>query len=333
MAALFQSSASAQTKIPLSGSDMRSQADIDEYINTYYDELQEATKGKINGEQLAGYFNEATQKNDTFIIKRKVKGNNVASMNEDGEAIPMIRWGQGWGQTRRVYPYRVGVQHQRRLEEVDDYGQIAQEAEELMDSGYRTIHYARADVFNRGIDDGVMATGAPVLALDGMYMIDSARPNPVAGVPAWSNLESQASLSEGTLFTAELNAQNTLAPNGDPLPMSIMGAVIPSTYEQQAWKVNNTPGTLGTAQNDLNWAKGRFNYETCQDFTGNTVFYKLASPKSKSNELLFIWSVRFGVLPMNPEDPDVIAKRLRFIFGLSLGDPRAMWRGGYLNAL
>lgn len=309
--------------------DIRTQEDADQYINVYFDEIFEEFKGEIESAQLLSYFRTGTQKKDIDVEKTRVRGNAVAGMNEDGDDIPMITWGQGWPYSWYVYPYRLGASHTRHYEEVDDLGDIAQEADELMDGGKRTILFAAADVFNRA----VTPTDAAFLCYDGMFLIDSDRPNPVVGVPNWSNEESTGDITEDLLFTASQNALNSLAHNGDRLRLKISKVIIPDGYEQVMWKLNSTEGTVGNAMNDRNWAQGRFTYETNVDFTGNTIFYQLGSPSSKDNGLQIRWAVTPNLADINYTDPDIAGKRLRFRFGVGCLDPRKMWRGGLLNAL
>jgi hypothetical protein len=327
--ALYANTAGAKTAARLSGNDFRSKSDLTSLINTYYDELLEGMGGEIDASEMLALMREGTQKNDTHIVQTKVRGNSQASVNEDGNPIPFISWGQGWNYTFTVVPYRVGVKHMRRIEEIDNYGELAQEAKELTDAGLRTIRYSVADVFNRAI----APSSAPFVCLDGMYLIDSGRPNPVPGVPTWSNEESTASITEAALFQANLNAMNTLAENGDPLRLEIKEIYIPKAYEQAAWKLDKTDKILGSDHNDANWAAGRFKFKTLRDLTANSIFYILNSPKSEQNGLEFRWSVRPGVADIKFEDPDVFGKRLRFIFGMGCLDPRRVWRGGPLNSL
>jgi len=322
--------ASGQTPIALSGVTIRTQADWDQYINTFYDNLVDEIDGEINENALMGFFRENTQTKDVEITKTKVKGNAVAKINEDGSPISFVTWGQGWAYSWYVYPYRIGVRHTRHLEEIEDFGEVAQEGMEIKDASSRTIKFALADVFNRGVAPG---SGAPFLCYDGMYLIDGARPNPVIGTPDWDNEETTGDLTEDLLFTASQNTENMKAHNGDELNLSIQEILIPRTHDQVMWKLWETPKEVGNAQNTHNWAAGRFQYQTVREFTGNTIYYRLGNPKSDDNGLQIRWAVRPGVADINFEDPDIMGKRMRFRFGLGCLDPRKMWRGGMLNAV
>lgn len=327
--ALLARSASAATATPPTGSDMRSQSDLTNLINQYYDELIDEINGMINTSQLMGFFREESQLNDVHVVKTRVKGNSVASVNEDGDDLPFISWGQGWDYNFYTLPYRVAVKHQRRLTEVNNFGSIAEEGDEMRDAFNRTLYYQLADVFNRGIQP----TNAPFICPDGMYLVDTDRPNPVVGVPTWDNEETSGSLTEDMLFDVQVNASLMRAHNGDLMPLTIKKFLIPPTYERVAWRLRETSQTVGTAMNDANWAKGRFNYEVVPEFTVNNIFFVMGDTKAKTNGLQFRWAIRPSIADINFVDPDVMGKRLRARFGIGCLDPRATWRGARLAAL
>jgi hypothetical protein len=327
--ALLTKTASAVAATGPTNSDMRSQSDLTNLINQYYDELIDEMRGTIDTSQLMGLFNEGSQTNDIHVVKTKVRGRSVASVNEDGDDMPFINWGQGWDYNFYTLPYRVAVKHQRRLTEVNNFGAIAEEGDELRDAFLRTVYYQLADVFNRG----VTPSNAPFLCPDGMYLIDSGRPNPVVGVPTWSNEEATGALTEDMLFDVQVNAQAIRAHNGDLMPRSVKKFLIPPAYDRVAWRLRETTGTVGTAMNDANWAKGRFNYETVPEFTVNNIFFLLGDTKSKENGLRFNWAIRPNIADINFQDPDIMGKRLRARFGIGCLDPRATWRGARLSAL
>lgn len=327
----YAKTASATAKVRQTGSDLRNPKDIAGYINTYYDSLVDEKMGEIQNMYLMSLFSQMDQKKDTDVIKTKVQSNAVAGLNYDGDALPFLSWGEGWSYERNVYPFAMGVKHSLHLEEIDEIGSVRQEAKELMDAGKRTIAYAVADVFNRAI---APATGAQFLCPDGMFLIDSARPNPVIGVPAWSNEEATGAITEDLLFTAQLNAANMVAHNGDQInDVEIAEALIPLAYEKVAWKLNSTSGTVGNANNDANWGQGRFKYRTVREFTVNQVIYLLSDVSKADKPLQFLWGRRMQTMPINFEDPRIIGQLLRFRFGIACMDPRRFVRGGLLTAL
>jgi len=183
-------------------------------------------------------------------------------------------------------------------------------------------------VFNRAVSP----SNAPFVCLDGMYLIDTARPNPDPHAPAWSNQESNAGITADSLFAATLNAHNTIGPNGDPLRLKIKKILIPIANDKTLWTLLNTDRAVGSGNNDANWASGsRFNYEVMDDLTSASIFYLLDDPKSKKNGLELRWRVRPALADINFENPDIMGKRIRFGFGLGCLDPRYVWRGGVIS--
>lgn len=331
---IFTQTASAQTPARQTGADLRSIHDIKDYVNTHWDELIDEVNGEINHMELGALFREGSQTKDTEVIKSKVKGNATVPMNEDGDEFDFINWGNGWDHNVNVYQYRLAVQHTRHLSEVEGahgMATISQEAQELADATKRTMKNMYGDFWNRAVNP---TSGAQVLSPDGMYLIDSARPNPVDGVPDWSNLEDTTSLSEDMLFEVELNASNQIAHNGDDLDTSVQKIHIPKSYGLEMWHIAKTMKDPTSGMNTANWAAGRFPYEEHSEFTSNIILYELAGAKSDANPCEIRWAIRPSNAPLTFQDPDIIGQRVRFRVGLAItGDPRKMWRGGELTAL
>jgi len=327
--AKFASTASASTPAQMAGSGIITQQHFESLINGTYDELDEAFKADLDASPLMMLFREVTQKFESVTVQGKLYPGGTTPLNRDTEDLPMMTAGEGFSHSYQTYNYRLSVQHERTLEEVDDAGVISERAEWLMDTSRRTLINAMADVLNRGVNP----TNAPFLCADGMYLIDTARPNPDPRAGTWSNQETIGDITEDLLFTAALNVSKMRGPNGDRMHKQIVKLIINPDYEQVLWKELNTALEVGTSQNTANWAKARFEYEKIQEFTDNAIYYLLGDPKSKKNGLQIRWRVKPGLADTNPENPDVFGKRIRFAFGVGCYDPREMWRGGELNSL
>ena len=332
--ALFTKTSSANTPLTISSSDLGTPSRIASYINAYYTTLVDELNGVIDSDPLIGLLKSGTQKKDTEVIKMKVKGNSTVPLNEDGNALPFLQFGEGWDHSVNVYPYRLAVKHTRHLEEIEsaeDVSSVMQEVRELMDAGDRTIKFMVADLWNRAVDP---TSGSQVLCPDGMYICDDDRPNPVDGVPDWSNLEALGDIDEDTLFAADLNCAFQIAHNGDDLPTSIKKIHIPKGFGHVTWQLDKSQKDPTSGMNTANWAAGRFAYEEHTALTANAILYQLADIGSDANGIELRWAVRPGTQPIRFEDPDIIGQRLRFRCGIGIvRDPRAMWRGGKLNAL
>jgi len=332
--AIFTSTAAENTRTRQTGGALRNVNDIREMINTFYDEANEEHTGIIDTMELGQLFRTGSQTKDVEVKRTKVRGNGTVPMNEDGDDFDFINFGLGWQYTKAVYQYRLAVKHTRHLSEVEGASGMAtiqQEGQELFDASERTMRFMYADFWNRAVDP---ASGAQCLSPDGMYLIDSGRPNPVEGVPNWSNLETTGDLGDDLFFNAEINAANQIAHNGDRLRTKIRKIRIPRSYSKAMWQLDKSMKDPNSAMNTANWAAGKFPYEVHDEFDSNIILYELDTPASNNNPCEITWAVRPSAAPLTFEDPDIMGHRIRFRVGLNIdGDPRKMWRGGNLNAL
>jgi hypothetical protein len=325
----FTQTASAKAALQRTGSDLQTQEQYRNLINARVDEILDQHFGEAGSTQLDSLFLMKDQKYDTHLVRTKTRPTGTMPLNRDADTLPFIDGGEGFDYTFRTYNYRQAVKHERRLQEVDDVGIITEQYEWLMDNSKRTLKWAQADVFNRGLG----AAGAPFVCLDGMYFIDSGRPNPDPMTPTWSNLEATSDITDDAFFQAQLNANNTVGANGDPLRLKIKKLLIPQAYEKAMWELTNTQNIVGSANNDANWGYKRFEYEVLDDLSSNVIYYELDDTKSEKNGLQMRWTNRPGLADIDFENPDVMGKRLRMTFGIGCLDPRYVWRGGALNAL
>lgn len=303
---------------------------IRDALSSQIDEIMEAWTGKVEMDQLKNLFLEKSQSKLVHTIHTKVRPNHTVPLHRDADdEIKMLDGTEGFGYTFRTVTYAAGVSWEKELMELDDVGAISDKFEWLVEASDRTLRNMLADVLNRAVDP----TSAPLLCLDGMYLIDSARPNPDPHAPAWSNEEATADITEDALFAAKLNAHNTVGPNGELLRQKITKIYIPQAYEMVAWKLQNSSQEVGNANNTANWAKGNFPFEVLNDLTSNSIFYVMDSPKSEKNGLQLRWRVRPSMADINYQNPYKEGKAIRFACGVGCLDPRYVWRGGALNVL
>jgi hypothetical protein len=303
---------------------------IRDAINEQIDEMFEMFTANVDSMQLKNLFVEKSQTDKIYRIQTKVRPNGTVPLRRDADDdIDMITAVEGFGYTARTYTYAQGVSWERMLVELDKVGAIAEKFSWLADNAERTVKHALADVLNRGIKP----TNAPVLSMDGMYLVDADRPNPDPRAPKWSNEEADADITEDALFQAKLNAHNTVGPNGELMRMKIKKILIPQAYELIAYKLGASDKEVGNANNTANWAAGNFPFEVLDDLTTNCIYYLLDDTKSDKNGLQLRWRVKPGLADIRFQNPDKEGKRIRFDFGIACLDPRYVWRGGLLNAL
>ena len=270
------------------------------------------------------YLATATTKRErqTFQTYRTLGG--VVPQSRDADDINFVTRAEGFGFEVQTYNYRQGIQIEKTLEEVDDVGVIRGMQADLVENAKMTEEYAIADVFNRGVDP----TNAPVLADDGMYLIDADRPNanPAAGM--WSNEEADSAVTATSLWTARLNARKMTDENGRLYPTYIKKAIVRPDEEKVMEEIMKSEKNPANANNTYNTMYQKMEYEVYDYLTAANIFYVLDNPKSEKNELKLYWRVAPSLKTWVGDNPDVTKQRIRMAFGIGLGSPRKMWRGG-----
>jgi len=257
----------------------------------------------------------------------------VIPVNSDADTPEFATSGLGFSWSWRTYTFRRFIGFERKSIEIDDIGFTKGSQSDLLDMHKRTVEYVIADHFNRAFG----LSGAPRLADDGCYYIDNDRPNPNPEAGRWSNREATADLTIDTLFTAVLNAQRQVSPDGNLYPQTVKKLMIPPAWQKKLWVILESENVPGSNYNDANWARGVFSHKDVIVYPYleiNAIFYWLCEPSSEDNELLLL-------IRRDPEvmtewgltgNPDVLVQRLRADWGLGLGSPRKSIRGGLLEA-
>lgn len=265
---------------------------------------------------------------------QNVRGySGVIPLNRDEDTMPVATTGLDFPWTWDTFDFRLAIYISRKAQELDIGGQTKGTQRDLLDMHRRTVEYIIADVFNRAVG----ASGAPLLASDGLYLLDSSRPNPNPEAGTWSNLEATADLDEDSLFDASYNASQQVSPDGTLYPQTIKKMVIKPSWEKAMFKVLTADRVLGSNNNDPNWANSAFKMEDVISYpymTTDQILYLLTDPKSEDNQLIMPIRVSPSILTqwaMNG-NPDVLGQRIRTSWGLALGSPRRFIRGGLLSA-
>lgn len=320
--------ASAVANKFLSGSDTLT-AENYGIINAYMDEILDTWQGEVDKGQIMGLFREESQKHDLYKVKMKDRPNLTIPLSRDLDDLRFASGTDGFSHEFRMYQYRLAVKAERRLLETDDVGAVTDRYDWLIEGADRTFKNAAMDVFARA----VKPTNAPFLCPDGMYLIDSGRPNPSPLVPNWSNELADMDITNEALFAMVLAAKNQTSSNGEKLNLKIKKFLIPQAYEVVAWTLSNSSKIVNSVKNDANWSNGRFTFEVFDDGPSAAIFAVLDDTKGKKNGLQFRWGEKPNLLDINFPNPDVIGKRIRFRFGIGSLDPRYVWLGAVLNAL
>jgi hypothetical protein len=318
--------ASAKSALQTTGSDVIT---VEQFANVLARGLDEVFKRDFDHpKQAERYFRPDTTKFETKTFRSWRMMDGQVGVNRDADDIPFGVRGEGFNFALQTYNYRKGMQVEKTALETGEFGVARGFQADLADNAERAVELSGADVFNRAVSP----TNAPILADDGMYLIDEDRPNANPKAAAWSNQEAASAITETSLFTAGVNARAMTDENGELSPTMIKKYVIRPTDEMAMKQV--LMSTLGpsNALNAVNTMKGSAPYEIYDYLTDAAIFYLLGDPKSDKNELGMYWRVRREFETWKGADnPDVIKQRVRMAFGYALGSPRKMWRGGEVS--
>ena len=251
----------------------------------------------------------------------------LVPQNRDGDNMASGSGADGFSYTSRVYTYRKNMAYERELYEQDDRGIVSARTEDLSRSGTLTIENIIADIYNRGVDPAT----APILADDGLALVDSGRPSPNPAGGTWSNLETASAVTTDSVFTAWLNARLTKADDGAVYPRRIKAVVCRPNEAKAVWEVRNSAYRPTDALNVNNlfkeWKEATFDVMVYDYLTTANIYYLLADPKSMDNELQLMWAAKPSFETWG-DNPDVVNLRIRFRVGAALGCPKKFIRGG-----
>lgn len=254
-------------------------------------------------------------------------GLGVVSQNADAETLVYDEKGLGFGWELTSNTFRGAIAISRDLQEDELYGTVSDLQSDLSESYRLTEELVMADVFNRCLG----TAGAPFVCEDGMYLIDSARPNAYKVAGTWSNLEASSAITPTSIYTATLNFAANKDERGQLAPLTLKKLIIRPTDEKTVWEILKSDLRPTDAMNAANFMKGRFEYTVYNFLTSAVVLYLAGDSKGSDNEL--IWGERMAPSIKTWEDgtnPDIIRQRIRGRFGCGCGRP-TIWRGGVVS--
>ena len=157
------------------------------------------------------------------------------------------------GQYRVSYTHKEwvkGLKIERKLVDDDQYSVINRRPQALALASKRTREKHAANVFNNAFNTTVFTGG------DGYALCASAHTR-VGTATTQSNAGTSA-LSATAVAAARLAMRNFMDETDNLITAMGDTILVPPELEQTAWEIVNTPGKTGTADNDLNFFKGRY---------------------------------------------------------------------------
>lgn len=267
-----------------------------------------------------------TRNTDHQIMKfQSHYGLGLVAQNRDVDQLPYDEKGLGFSYGITTNVFRGGIAVERELSELELYGSINDKQSELLRASTDTVELMMADVFNRGL--GV--SGAPFVCEDGMYLIDSDRPNSYAPAGTWSNLESTSAITPTSIYAAALNFALNRDERDKLSPLTMRKIIVRPTDEKAIWEILKSDLRPTDAMNAANFFRGRFEYAVYNHLTSAYIYYLAGDAKGSDNELQFLWRVKPQIETWN-DGPDIVRQRVRFACGVGCGRP-TIWRGGIVS--
>jgi len=318
--------ASAATSLHGTGSDIHTS---EAFVNALAKGLDKVwMRDFTRAEQGRKYMREESMSDETMSYRTFRSLSGQVPVSRDADDIPFITRGEGFGFTVQSYIHRQGIAIEKTMAEVDRIGAVRGLQRDLAKNSDLTIEKCIADVFNRAVNP----SSAPVLCDDGMYLIDSGRPNANPMAASWSNEESASAITSTSIFTAQLNARGTTDESGEIAPQMIKKIICRPTDEKTLWEIANSDKRPTDASNAANFQYGKFEYEVYDFLTDAAIFYLMGDVKSEDNELFLFWRVKPEFKTwVDGSNPDITRQRVRMAFGIAAGSPKKVWRGGEVS--
>ncbi len=211
------------------------------------------------GEAYNEHTTEYTDLFNTFTSRKHreedvgTSGFGLARVKNEGAPVPYDTMRQGFKADYTHVEYNLGFIITRVMVEDDLYDVVGQKnARGLAMSMRQTKEIVGANIYNRAFDASY--TGA-----DGVSLLNDSHPNVAGGT--WSNVPNVASdLSEASLEQAAIDIMQWKDDRGLKINVMPDSLIVPPSLYFEAYRVLNTNGRLGTANNDINAinATGKF---------------------------------------------------------------------------
>lgn len=177
----------------------------------------------------------------------------VGGLGDMEEFTGTIPYSDFSGQYRTSYTHKEwvkGIKIERKLLDDDQYNVIEQRPKQLALSASRSMEKHAASLFNNAFNTSLFAGGDTyALCASAHSYVGTSTTISNSGTSALSSTSVAATRLLMRKFTDETD--NLIDAQGGVL-------IVPMDLEETAWEIVNTPGKIGTADNDLNFNKSRY---------------------------------------------------------------------------
>lgn len=211
--------------------------------------------------------------------------------------------------------YTKGFKVSEELYEDDQYNVIKKKPAALARSARRTAEASAADVFNHAFNTSYLGGDAKPLA-------SVSHPRSDGGTSQSNASATGLPLTEENLETGRTAARTQLDDKGMRIQTMPDTILVPVALEKQASIIANSTMRSGTADNDLNFYKGRFKIVAWEYLTSDTAWFLL---DSRQHQLNWFWRVKPEFKQDVAFDTGMALFKCRTRFSNGFSDWRGVW--------
>lgn len=245
-----------------------------------------------------------------------VTGFGLFDQTDEGESVTYEDPVQMYDVDYTHKKYTKGFKISEEMYEDDLYNVMNSKPDALGRAARRTSEYYGANVFNNAFSTSY--TGG-----DSKPLCSTSHPRSDGGSSQSNASSTGLTLTETNLETGRTAARQQLDDKGQRVQTMPDTLLVPVDLEKQANIIVNSTGRSGTADNDYNFYKGKFNIVSWEYLTNNdTMWFLIDSSQHKMN---WFWRVKPEFKQDVAFDTGMALYKARMRFSKGWSDWRGIW--------
>lgn len=245
-----------------------------------------------------------------------VTGFGLLAQTDEGESVQYEDPNQMYDTTFIHQKYTKGFKISEELYEDDQYNVMRSKPAQLARAARRTAENSAANVFNR-------AFNSSYLGGDGQELISTVHPRSDGGSSQSNASATGITLTEENLETGRIAARQQLDDKGMRIQVMPNMLLVPVDLEKDAEILTGSTLRSGSADNDLNVYKGKFQVIAWDYLTLNDTMWFLID--KRQSQLQWYWRVKPEFKQDNAFDTGMALFKVRTRFSNGWGDWRGVW--------
>lgn len=245
-----------------------------------------------------------------------VTGFGLLAQTDENESVQYEDPNQMYDTTFVHQKYTKGFKISEELYEDDQYNVMRSKPAQLARAARRTAENSAANVFNR-------AFSTSYLGGDGKPLASTLHPRSDGGSSQSNASSTGITLTEENLETGRIAARQQLDDKGMRIQVMPNTIVVPVDLEKDAEIITGSTMRPGSADNDMNVYKGKFNVIAWEYLTTNNTMWFLLD--KRQTQLQWYWRVKPEFKQDNAFDTGMALFKVRTRFSNGWSDWRGVW--------